>query len=558
MSDAMDQLQVGSSSERLHAQVSYICSIVRITRTDGDVGTEQECGEKLRYHIELLAPSSGIGTISPVIVVPDNYEAIGSCFLAVDPMKSGDCEISSITVLIWDRVLQLAIVGLLISHARDFAASMGFHHLLVTKVEGVVESILRVIGWKNCRCHGLTSDVSVGLCGGTWTGEQERAAGEIGRSQESGQAEENRTAQESGSSAGFANADERRKMTLDELIEAAAKQSSDLVIGARTEKRPLAGFEPTAADNTTPPKRARVEFNDCDDDTSRHAHHQPETIKHKTAIEAGSTLPKSAHLFSVSNEMTSPVPRLPKRGTRGRGDPRNSRMKQQMQEYKAYHAAQHPAALRSTSAGTHRKTATSITPPKEPIERNPSTLEARPHASSLGTVSDESAFLASNVSPGEPVDFTIDSTGHDSGMLGSGNVRQRLEPNLTLELQVQAEKAQQDNRDRLGTRRKRNLYVQHPTNASLIPDHANETAVGNQNTSTTSSPSRNTTTGNEKSVSVIRSRVLKNAEANRDLRQREEELTAHDLNNRPATPSSRLRPADYYRNGPADYYRPRY
>lgn len=526
-----------------------------------------------------------------MIVVPENYEAIGSCFLSIDLVKTGDCEINSITVLIWDRVLQLGIVGLLIGYASDFAASMGFHHLLVRNVEDVVESILRVIGWKDCRCKGSRSDESVGLCGGSWAAEQEREEGEIGESQENGQAEENgqfEVGEASGSSVGFANVDQdvvirhqaRRQMTLDELIEAAAKQNWDLVIGARTEKRSFDELEPAAADKTAPTKRTKVEFNNSDDNISGYVHHLQEQVKHKTAIKAESTLSKSARLFPASEKPTSQFPKSPPRPifkfpsrpideglslakdvnkiyrprtSRGRGDPRNARMQRERAVW---------AARCSASAGTQtaweqssllRKTAISRRSPREPIEPSPGirqrsrTLEMRPHPSSAQTVFDKSAFPASNVGPGESVDFTIDPTGHDRGMLDRSSVRQHLEAKLTLEVQALVEKVQQDDRDRIGIQGMRNHHVQHPTEAFLIPDDANETAVGNRNTSKSSSTNRNTT-GKENVLSVIKSRGLKNDEANSDLRQREG-LTAHDVQNS-ATATSRP--------GPADFYRPRY
>ena len=113
-----------------------------------------------------------------MVFAPDNYDAIGSCVLKIDSVKTGDCEVSSIMVLISDRVLQLAIVGLLITYARDFAASMGFHHLLVREVEDVIEGILRVVGWKDCSCKGLRGDRGTGLCDVSWAAGQDFGGGE--------------------------------------------------------------------------------------------------------------------------------------------------------------------------------------------------------------------------------------------------------------------------------------------------------------------------------------------------------------------------------------------
>lgn len=63
MYHARDQPQLGSSRERPISEVSYICSIIRITLADGDVGAEREREGKLRYRIELLAPSAGLFTL---------------------------------------------------------------------------------------------------------------------------------------------------------------------------------------------------------------------------------------------------------------------------------------------------------------------------------------------------------------------------------------------------------------------------------------------------------------------------------------------------------------
>lgn len=60
MDTPVEQLPLGSSSEIPEADISYIGSIIRITRTDDCIGTAQEKDGNLQYRIELLAPSTGL------------------------------------------------------------------------------------------------------------------------------------------------------------------------------------------------------------------------------------------------------------------------------------------------------------------------------------------------------------------------------------------------------------------------------------------------------------------------------------------------------------------
>ena len=62
MYPSMEPLPWGSLFEKLRPEISYICSIIRITRTDEVVGTTQEGDHNLRYRVELLAPSAGLLT----------------------------------------------------------------------------------------------------------------------------------------------------------------------------------------------------------------------------------------------------------------------------------------------------------------------------------------------------------------------------------------------------------------------------------------------------------------------------------------------------------------
>lgn len=59
VSTTVEQLSLGSSSEKPHPEVSYISSIIRITRIEGAAGSVQERDETNKYQIELLAPSAG-------------------------------------------------------------------------------------------------------------------------------------------------------------------------------------------------------------------------------------------------------------------------------------------------------------------------------------------------------------------------------------------------------------------------------------------------------------------------------------------------------------------
>lgn len=63
MYTTMGQLPLRSPHSRPQPEVSYICSIIRITRTDGVVGTAHECDKNHQYLIELLAPSAGLSTL---------------------------------------------------------------------------------------------------------------------------------------------------------------------------------------------------------------------------------------------------------------------------------------------------------------------------------------------------------------------------------------------------------------------------------------------------------------------------------------------------------------
>lgn len=501
---------IDSPSEKLQPELSYICSIIRFTRTDSVDGTAQECDQTLQYRIELLAPSAGLSTSClaalqsylafdqfgqifsapplfsflfpanrrcprlgirtylPVVFVPENYETIGSCVLSINAVKTGACEISAITVLIWDRVLQLAIVGLLIGYARDMAAGMGYHHLLVRRVEGVVEGILRVIGWETCACKGFGGDGAAGLCAEPWTTVQVFGGGEDGQTQDNGQPDDSGQTEgmdgagESGRGTGVVNIEEdeltydqiRRKITLDELIETAAKEKWDLVMNARAEKRSFDALEPGEADDNFTSKRPKIEFNSRCNNRLGCADRRQEQVLHKPAIKAGSSPSKSSSLSPVPEKPTSKLQKAPPppvirassltinalssatnggryhhvRGTRGRGDPRNAKMI-------AARRREAQAKSRSTSFEIStaskqllllQEMANSEKPPQEPIERSssvPKFLWQRPpdptgssmlvaprRAPSVPTASKNPGFFPTALDSG-------DSIGHGYGML---------------------------------------------------------------------------------------------------------------------------------------------
>lgn len=529
-----------------------------------------------------------------MVFVPDNYEAIGSCVLSTNAVKPGACEISVITVLIWDRVLQLAIVGLLIGYARDLAASIGCYHLLLTRAEGVVESILRVTGWETCACKGFGGDGAAGLCAESVFG-----GGEDGQTQDndqpddSGQTEEIDGAEESGSVTGVVNVEEdeetndqiRRKITLDELIETAAKEKWDLVIDATAEKRSFEDLEPGEVDESSTSKRPKIEFNSRCNNILGCADRQQEQVMHKLATKAGSSLSKSSGLSPVPEKPTSKLQKVPPppvirassltinsmssvknggkypyaRGTRGRGDPRNAKMRAARQ--REAQATSRSTSSEVSTASKHllllQEMANSEKPPKEPIERGssvPKVLWQRPpdptdssmlvaprRASFIPTASKNSGFPPTALDSG-------DSTGHGYGMLDDNdgalqrpeeiptlevqalidNLRrknnerivpattvQRPEVKLDLEVQAPREKVQRVNRDCTdhATRLMHDLKVQSPTNAIRVPDIADESAKGVGNTSRMSSTAFNRS-GKEKVCSVMKSRIPKNAQVN--------------------------------------------
>lgn len=536
-----------------------------------------------------------------MVFVPDNYEAIGSCVLSIDPVKTGDCVISDITVLIWDRVLQLAIVGLLIGYARDFAAGMGFHHLLVRKVESVVEGILRVIGWEDCGCKGLRVDGGVGLCGGSWTAKKDGQSQDIGQPEYNGQPEQiEEMEEESDSGDGVVSVETdvmtedqaRGKITLDELIEAAAQEDWDLVMGARQGKRSFDELETASADEPATSKRTKVEFNGCCGNGS--LYRQREQIKHNTVIETGSSPSKISGPSSASekpasqapkvtmppiirapllrmNDDLSPVkneseqPRL--RGSRGRGDRRNARMRLAASSKAAQGSASSEIRILSEQLSLFQKPYISEKPPKEPIERGVGTskmlstssdtisssmLEAPSHPSSVATSSENSAFLPIALNSEEPTETTLNSTGHDRGMLddidstqqrpeailalevqalmdkfqGENNERidpanpaQRPEAKLTLKVPSLLGKVQRDNRDRTepATQAMRNLNLQSPTNAILVSENVDMSAKGAQGTSRMSNTTLNTP-GKDHVRFVMKSHVPKTAQVNGDLK----------------------------------------
>ena len=65
---SIEQLPLGSLFDKPEPQISYICSVIRIARTDEAVGTTQDGDHNPRYRIELLAPSAGLLTVgSPAL-----------------------------------------------------------------------------------------------------------------------------------------------------------------------------------------------------------------------------------------------------------------------------------------------------------------------------------------------------------------------------------------------------------------------------------------------------------------------------------------------------------
>ena len=545
----------------------------------------------------------GVRTFLPVVFVPDNYEAIGTCVLNIDPVKTGDCVISDIAVLVWDRVLQLAIVGLLICYARDLAASMGFHHLLVRKVESVVEGILRVIGWEDCGCKGVRVDGGAGLCGGSWTAKKDGQSQDIGQPEYIGQPEEiDEMGKESDSGDGVVSVEAdvmtedqaRGKITLDELIEAAAQEDWDLVMGARQEKRSFDELENASADEPAISKRTKVELNGCCGDTSGSLHRQREQIKHNTAIIAGSSPSKISCPSPASEKPTSQAPKVtlppiirapslrmnddlslvkneseqPRlRGSRGRGDRGNASMRLAASPRAAQGSASSEIRILSEQLSLFQKPSISEKPPKEPIERGVGTskmlstssdtigssmLEAPPNPSSLATSSENSAFLPTALNSEEPTEATLNSTGHDRGMLDDSEItQQRPEAILTLEVQALMEnfqgendgridpanpaqrpeakltlkvpsllgKVQRDNRDRNepATQAMHNLNLQSPTNAILVPENMDESAKGAKSTSKMSNTTLNTS-GKDHVRFIMKSHVPKTAQVNGDLK----------------------------------------
>lgn len=422
----------------------------------------------------------GIRTFLPVVFVAENYEAIGSCVLTIDPVKPEDAEVSAITVLIWDRVLQLAIVGLLIGYARDFAAGMGFHHLLVRKAEGVVEGILRIIGWEDCECMDLGAGAGAGsLCAGSWaagvfSGEEESQVPDHGQPEGHDQTEEEMDGmvEESGSSSDeivdleedLETSDQRcRKITLDELIGAAARKNWDLVTSART-KRSFDGLESATAEETSTSKRTKVDVNSCRDDMSGCVPRQQEQAKLNAVTKAGVSPSTSSVVPLVSEKPTSQAHKVPPppiigapsptinvdpslvkneikyhragRGTRGRGDKRNAGMKLAELQRAARATSRYSLSAASEKLSLLPKPAVSGKTPEErtikevssrsqPDATNSSIPEAGPHPSSVPTVSQSSAFLPTALTSIEPAGFALDSTGHGGIIDVSGSARQR-------------------------------------------------------------------------------------------------------------------------------------
>ncbi|MCJ1428946.1 hypothetical protein MMC29_006857, partial [Sticta canariensis] len=560
MYPSMEQLPLGSLFEKPQPEISYICSIIRITRADEVVGTTQEGGHNLRYRIELLAPSAGIRTFLPDVFVPENFDAIGSCVLSLDPMETGDCEISAVTVLIWDRVLHLAIVGLLIGYARDFAAGLGFHHLLVSKVEGVVEDILRVIGWKNCGCKGLGGDGRVGLCCGSWAAEQESS-----QTQDSGEPEDDspteetdEMGEESGSNDGVVkvtkdeatNHQARKNITPNKLVKVAAKENRDVNRGAGKNKRSFNELDFSAADEPASSKRILVGFTGSCNHTLGCQH---ERVKHRTAATAGSSLAKNSGFLPASEKPVFPASKVP------------------------------PLPIIRASKK----------PPNEPIKRGlgmsgvlsqftrgssgSSMLGAPSHPSSVPTVFGNSIFLPTALSSGEPADFRLDSTRNDRYLFdNSGSARQepktklvqplinkfqsgsneRIDPTTpaqrsktkqTLELRTLVDKLQRDNRDGYDSANQamQDLNVEYPINAVFVSDNTDRNARGDRNTLRTS-----TTTLNTPRDEDVLSRLPKSAQADDDL-QNPARLKAHDVKDSPAALIPSLRegePAEQLKN----------
>lgn len=454
-------------------------------------------------------------------------------------MKTGDCEISAVTVLIWDRVLHLAIVGLLIGYARDFAASLGFHHLLVSKVEGVVEDILRVIGWKDCGCKGLGDDGRVGLCCGSWAAEQESSQTQDngGREDDSQTEETDETGEESGSNDGVVkvtkdeatNHQARRNITLNRLVKVAAKENRDVNIGVRKKKRSFNELEFSAADEPASSKRILVEFTGSCSNTLGCQH---ERVKHKTAAKAGSSLSRN----SVSEKPAFPASKVP--------------------------------PLPIIRASKKR--------PNEPIKRvlgisgwfsqstrgkNGSSMpEAPSHLSSVPTVFENSIFLPTALSAGEPTNLRLDSTRNERYLFdNSGSARQepkaklvqplinkfqsgsneRIDPTTpaqrsktqqTLELRTLVDKLQRDNRNRYDSANHamQDLNVQYQINGIFVSDNTDRNARGDRNTLRTSITTLNT----PRDEDVI-SHLPKNAQVDDDLHN-PARLKAHDVKDSPA------------------------
>lgn len=576
----------------------------------------------------------GIRTVLPVVFVDENYEAIGSCVLRIDPVKPEDAEVSAITALIWDRVLQLAIVGLLIGYARDFAAGLGFHHLLVKKAEGVVEGILRIIGWENCECMDLGTDGGAGsLCAGSWaaegviSGEEESQILDHGQPEGHGQTEEeiDRMVEESGSS-GDAIVDLEedfetsgricRKITLDELIGAAARKNWDLVTSARTKKRSFDGLEPATAEETSTPKKTKVDVNSCRDDMSGCVLRQEEQVKPTAVTKAGDSPSKSSVVPLVSEKPTSQAHKVPPppiigapsptinvdpslvkneikyhrvgRGTRGRGDPRNAgmRLAELQRAARATSRYSRSAASEKLSLLPKRalfgktpeeRTTKEISSRSQPDSTDSSMPEAPPHPSSIPTVSQSSTYLPTALDSGEPTGFALDSTGHggiidvsgsarqrpgaqkgmivqdlidqilqrnDKGIDPANPAQQRPESKINPKGHALVDNVQQDQKDLIDpatTPAKRDLNVQIPTNAILVPGNADGSARGDARASrTTLNPSTK-----ENVRSVPKSRIPTNAQVNGELKRPAKLLKAlpNDDVNHDSPPSPAFNPS---------------
>lgn len=452
-------------------------------------------------------------------------------------METGDCEISAVMVLISDRVLQLAIVGLLIGYARDFAASLGFHHLLVSKVECVVGDILRVIGWKDCGCGGLGMDRRAGLCCESWAAEhQTRDNGEPEDDSQTKETDE--MGEESGSEDGVVKVrrDEatthqaRRNITLDQPVQVAATENPDINIGAREKKRLFNELDVAAADKPASFKRLRVEFTgSCNNMLGR----QHERVQHKTAATAGGSLSKNSGFRPVSEKPAFPASKPPLPMIRASKRP--------------------PKVPSKRGSGTSRVFSRSTRG-----ESGSCMLGASSHPSSVPTVIGNSRYVRTALS--EPTDLRLDSTRNDRYLFdNSGSTRQgpkvknvqpftnhfqsgsnertypptaaqRSKTKQTLELRTLVDNLQRDNRNRYGSANQamHDRNVQHPINAVFVSDDTEKDARENRNTLRTS-----ITTLNTPRNEAVLSRIPKNAQVDDDL-PHPARLKAHDVKDFPA------------------------